>query len=218
MTAAVVFDLDGTLIHSAPDIHLAAARALEEFGLEPLDLKTITSFIGNGLPVLSDRVMNARGIDAGAKADFHKCIAGHYDAVNGQLTRLYPGVTEALAVLAGRGHPLGLCTNKPEGPTRDILKAVGLGQAFSSLICGDTLAVKKPEPDPLIACFAELGGEGVYVGDSDIDAETAVRAGVPFALFTEGYRKMPTSALPHAVAFSDFSELPGIVAEMGTLS
>jgi len=91
MTAAVVFDLDGTLIHSAPDIHLAAARALEEFGLEPLDLKTITSFIGNGLPVLSDRVMNARGIDAGRRPEFHKCIAGHYDAVNGKLTRLYPG-------------------------------------------------------------------------------------------------------------------------------
>ena len=112
-----------------------------------------------------------------------------------------------------------LCQNrKPEGPTRDILKAVGLDGVFLSLVCGDTLAVKKPEPDPLIACFAELGGEGVYVGDSEIDAETAVRAGVPFALFTEGYRKTPTSALPHAVAFSDFSRLPGIVAEMGTLS
>ena len=218
MTAAVVFDLDGTLIHSAPDIHLASAKALEDFGLAPLDLKTITSFIGNGLPVLSDRVMNARGIDVGRRADFHKCIARHYDAVNGQLTRLYPRVAEALAVLAGRGHPLGLCTNKPEGPTRDILEAVGLGQVFSSLVCGDTLAVKKPEPDPLIACFAELGGEGVYVGDSEIDAETAVRAGIPVALFTDGYRKTPTSGLPHAVAFSDFSKLPGIVTEMGTLS
>ena len=218
MTAAVVFDLDGTLIHSAPDIHLASAKALEDFGLAPLDLKTITSFIGNGLPVLSDRVMKARGIEAGQRPEFHKCIAGHYDAVNGQLTRLYPGVAEALASLASRGHPLGLCTNKPEGPTRDILKAVGLGQVFSSLVCGDTLTVKKPEPDPLIACFAELGGEGVYVGDSEIDAETAVRAGIPFALFTEGYRKTPTSALPHAVAFSDFSKLPGIVADIGTLS
>lgn len=218
MTAAVVFDLDGTLIHSAPDIHLAAAKALGDFGLEPLDLKTITSFIGNGLPVLSDRVMNARGIGKGQRAEFHACIAGHYDAVNGQLTRLYPGVAEALSSLAARGHPLGLCTNKPEGPTRDILRAVGLGSVFSSLVCGDTLAVKKPDPDPLVACFAELGGEGVYVGDSEIDAETALRAGVPFALFTEGYRKAPTSALPHAIAFSDFSRLPNIVAEMGTLS
>jgi phosphoglycolate phosphatase len=217
MTAAVVFDLDGTLIHSAPDIHLAAAKALEDFKLEPLDLKTITSFIGNGLPVLSDRVMKARGIGEGQRAEFHACIAGHYDAVNGQMTRLYPGVADALKTLAGRGHPLGLCTNKPEGPTRDILKAVGLGETFASLICGDSLSVKKPDPDPLVACFAELGGEGVYVGDSEIDAETAVRAGVPFALFTEGYRKSPAASLPHAVAFSDFSRLPGIVAEMGSI-
>ena len=100
-------------------------------------------------------------VDAEQAAQIHKCIAGHYDAVNGKLTRLYPGVADALAVLAECGHPLGLCTNKPEGPTRDILKAVGLDGVFLSLVCGDTLAVKKPEPDPLIACFAELGGEEI---------------------------------------------------------
>ena len=77
---------------------------------------------------------------------------------------------------------------------------------------GDSLPVNKPDPAPLAACFKGLGQSGgLYVGDSEVDAETAHAAGIPFALFTEGYRKTPVAALPHAYSFSDFSKLPDIV-------
>ncbi|CUH82437.1 phosphoglycolate phosphatase [Tropicibacter naphthalenivorans] len=212
--ARIVFDLDGTLIDSAPDIHLAVTRFLEEEGVATLDLPTITSFIGNGLPHLVRLVINATPLRIEHHARHTKRVMEHYDAVNGQLTRLYPGVRETLNVLQGQGHQLGLCTNKPSAPTRAILDEMGLIH-FQAVVGGDSLPTRKPDPDPLNAAFAELGeGPEIYVGDSEVDAETARRAHVPFLLFTQGYRKSPVAELPHSATFDSFAELPDLVAQM----
>lgn len=209
---AVLFDLDGTLVDSAPDIHAGVAALLQEEGIAPLSFEAVRGFIGNGVPVLMTRVMAAVGMPADAVRHRDLCarFIDRYEHDPGGLTRPYPGVAEALAAL---DLPLGLCTNKPEGPTRALLALMGWTGHFPVIVGGDTLPVRKPDPAPLHEAVARIGGGPVlFVGDSEVDAETAARAGVTFLLFTQGYRKTPVAALPHAAAFDDWAELPALVA------
>jgi phosphoglycolate phosphatase len=209
---AVIFDLDGTLIDSAPDIHAAANRMLVDEGCAVLDLATITSFIGNGLPKLVERVMQARGIDLARHGELSARVLDYYNAASSDLTVLYPGVEAMLKQLHAAGYRLGLCTNKPEAPARAILADFRLDHLFDAVIGGDSLNVKKPDAAPLLATGVALGADGIiYVGDSEVDAETARAAGLPFALFTEGYRKTPLASIPHDFAFSRFAALPDYV-------
>lgn len=213
---ALIFDLDGTLIHSAPDIHAAANAVAAPRGIAPYTLPEITGFIGSGVAVLIARMLRARGLpDAGAlHTEMAAEFAGLYEGAVG-LTRPYPGVMAALAVLGAAGHPMALCTNKPVAPARAVLHHLGMAGHFPVLVGGDSLPVKKPDPAPLHTAVAALGGpRAIYVGDSEVDAETADRAGLPFLLFTEGYRSTPVADLPHAAAFSDWAHFPDLVARL----
>lgn len=216
MTRAIVFDLDGTLIDSAPDIHLAANAVLAEEGLGEISFAQARSFIGNGAAVLISRVMEAVGLDPdpAQHARLLDAFLHRYEQ-EPELTTLYPGVRAAVERFADAGFALGLCTNKPMAPTKVVMDHFGLTPFFRVLIGGDSLPVRKPDPAPLRQCFESLGAEArLYVGDSEVDAETADRADVPIALFTEGYRKTPVDELPHARAFSDFALLPDIAEEL----
>lgn len=208
----VIFDLDGTLIDSAPDIHACVNAVLRENGVPLLSLPRVRSFIGGGVEILWSRVIAASGIDPVHRRDLVAAfMARYHDAT--ALTRLYPGVVEALAELVAAGHPLGICTNKPLGPTRAVLDHFGLTHLFPTVIGGDSLPVKKPDPAPLRAAFAGFGAQtGIFVGDSEFDADTAAAMGVPFLLYTEGYRHSPVDDLVSHAHFSDFAALPGLVA------
>jgi len=203
---AAIFDLDGTLIDSAPDIHAAANVVLTAQGLAPITLAQARGFIGAGAPVFVERMAAARleAPDAARTAAMLAHFLELYEGAVG-LTRTYPGAVEALERLAAEGWRLGLCTNKPEGPTRSVLAHFGLERFFPVVVGGDTLAVRKPDPEPLRHVVAALGAEApVYVGDSETDAATAQAAGIPFALYTEGYRHTPLEALPHDFAFAEW--------------
>ena len=210
---AIIFDLDGTLVDSAPDLQAAANRMLASEGAAPLDLPTVISFIGNGLPKLVERSMRARDLPMARHAELTERTLAFYNAESTARTLPYPGLTDALGTLQAQGLTLGVCTNKPAEPARDILAQLDLAPYFEVVIGGDTLPVKKPDPAPLHAAFEALGRRGLYVGDSEVDAETAQRAGVPFLLFTEGYRKQPIETLPHAARFDHFDALPGLVTQ-----
>ncbi|MBN9672977.1 phosphoglycolate phosphatase [Roseibium aggregatum] len=211
MKPILIFDLDGTLIDSAPDLHAAASRLLEREGHPPLSLTTIRSFIGNGIPVLVERIVATAGLDP---LDHPRLVAAFledYLAHSTDLTGPYPGVVEVLAELKQSGFVLGVCTNKPHRPAEKILEDLGLAAFFDGLIGGDTLKTRKPEPDGLLLLKDSLGGGPiVYVGDSEVDAETSRRAGIPFALFEAGYRKTAVSEIPHDASFSTFRELPAV--------
>ncbi len=211
MIRAVVFDLDGTLIDSAPDIWNAANRVLHEVQLPPVTFEQSRGFIGRGARVFVERMeMAVTGENlADRTADLHRRFLHHYERAH-EHTRIYPHVPEALAHLVSQGLRLGLCTNKPMGPTQAVLRHLGWADLFGSVIGGDSLPVAKPDPAPLHEVVARLGidlSETVYIGDSETDAETAEAADVRFGLYTEGYRKAPPEALFHHFQFGDYRQL-----------
>ncbi|MEM9010186.1 MAG: phosphoglycolate phosphatase [Pseudomonadota bacterium] len=205
--AAVVFDLDGTLIDSAPDLHRAANAMLGQLGRPMLDLAEVRSFIGNGIPTLVARCLAATGgpvADADATAIFN----AEYAASPTALTLPYPGVLSALQALRHGGHPLGICTNKPGEMARRVLADLGLAPFFDAVVGGGDAPALKPDPSALRAALAPLGAaRALFVGDSEVDAATAAAAGLPFALFTAGYRKEPVAAFDADLVFDDFSVL-----------
>lgn len=207
----IAFDLDGTLVHSVPDLHLAANAFLARHGKAPLELSTVQGFVGDGVPRLVERIAEVSGLPAGPidLARFVEEFSSIYQADPVGLTTVYPGVREALDALSERGHRLSICTNKPEEPTRAILEHFGLGALFPVVIGGDTLTVRKPDPAPLRAALGDR--PGLFVGDSEVDAATASAGAIPFLLFTQGYRKSPVADLDHYAAFTRFADLARLV-------
>jgi phosphoglycolate phosphatase len=209
----LVFDLDGTLVDSVADIAAAVNALLQGEGVVPLSDAAVRGYVGNGVPVLVGRVMQATGL--GADPARHAALTARFLAIyQARATghsQPYPGVEKALAALAAH-HPLAICTNKPLAPARAVLAALGLERFFPVVIAGDSLPVTKPDPALLHAAIAAHGGgAALFVGDSEVDAETARAAEVPFLLFTEGYRKSPVTAIAHAGRFSAFDDLPDLI-------
>lgn len=209
----LVFDLDGTLIDSAPQIHAAANFVFQNMGLPPFSHETVRGFIGNGVGVLVSRLMAHQGLEdrnllhAQLVAKFVNIYEEAFD-----LTKLYPGVSTALTDLQSEGHRLAICTNKPEGPTRAVLRHFALDHLFPVIIGGDTLPQRKPDPAPLRAALGQMGpGQPLFIGDSEVDAATAQAAGVPLALFTGGYRTAAVEALGAKLVFDDHAALPRLL-------
>lgn len=210
----VIFDLDGTLIDSAPDIHRVANIVLAERDLPELSFTTVRDFIGNGVGVLVARILLS--LNRPSDGMEHRAMVGRFielyeDAVT--LTTLYPGVTDMLDELARQGCPMAICTNKPEAPARSVLGHFGLSAHFTVVVGGDSLAERKPHPAPLLAALSALGVErAVFVGDSEVDAETAVAAGLPLALYSGGYRKTPVTELGARLIFDHHAALPALLS------
>lgn len=212
--ANIVFDLDGTLIDSAPDLHGCANRILRAEGHAPITLDEARSFIGNGAGEFLRLMRLARGIP---DRDHDRLMATFMEdyAKAVYLTRLMPGAVRALGDLKAQGHRLGLCTNKPKVPCLAVLDHLGLTKFFDVIIAGDSLPVRKPDPQPLFAACAALGaGEDIYVGDSGVDAETARQALIPFVLYTGGYSH--GEKLNATARFHDFADLPATIDAMFT--
>lgn len=212
----IVFDLDGTLIDSAPDLQAVASSVLARRDKDGLTLEETRNFIGEGSAVFVSKMMAARGIaeTPGSHAALYQEFLALYELAVDKAV-FYPGVLDTLAVLQGAGHRLGLCTNKPERPARAVLRYMGMDGMFDAVIAGGMTDSRKPEPEMLWQTIRALGGGlTLYVGDSEIDAETARRAQVPFALYSEGYHKTPLGEIRCDWRFDDFSALHGIVTEL----
>lgn len=212
----LVFDLDGTLIDSAPQIHAAANIVFANKGFSPLSQDTVRGFIGNGVGVLISRSMAHLGIDPDAA--LHAELVARFVRIYEEafdLTTLYPGVSTALTELSAAGRRLAICTNKPLGPTRAVLHHFGLSELFPVVIGGDSLPQRKPDPAPLRAALQALGpGKALFIGDSEVDAETARAAGVPLVLFSGGYRKTAAETLGATIIFDDHAALPGLIDQL----
>lgn len=190
---AVVIDLDGTLLDTAPDIAEAAQRMLRDLGMSPIGLEKIKSFIGNGISNLVRRALTGEMSGKPDDALFARALPvfeKHYDEVLYRETRPYPGIMEGLKALRDAGFPLACITNKAERFTLPLLEAMGMRGYFELILSGDSLPRKKPDPLPLryAAIYYEVEPEDLLlVGDSLNDSLAARAAGCPVVLLPYGY-------------------------------
>lgn len=216
MTKGIIFDLDGTLVDSAPDLHAISNAVLAAHGHSPLTLQTITSFIGNGIPKLVERCFEAarNPLEGEALDNAVMMFLEKYTEAPAKYSTFFPDVLETLDKLKEQGFVLGICTNKTEKIAALIVKEMGIDSYFTCVAGGDRIKEKKPAPEPLFNCAREMGCEPddiIFVGDSETDAATAQNAKVSFILFTEGYRKVLATDLYHQALYHKFSHLPGLV-------
>ena len=214
MHKTLIWDLDGTLIDSVPDLMAALNRLADARGLAPFDRAAVAGMVGDGARVLVERAFAARGTaaDGAAQASFIADYTAHA-AVD---TRPFPGVAEALGALAGAGWTMAVCTNKPEAATIAALDALGLSRWFAAVGGGDSFATRKPDPAHLLATLHAAGGTAdaaVMVGDHHNDVRAAAGAGVPciFAGWGYGPRSMGEGA---AAVAEDVADAPAIAERL----
>lgn len=192
--AALVFDLDGTLIDSRRDIAAAINRTRAGYGLVPLTLEQVVGMVGEGARVLVERAL--RELPAERIDEALATYLAHYRDVSLDTTRPYEGIAEMLERL-GEVYPLALLSNKSESLSRHILEHLGLAGRFRAILGGDSFPTRKPDPEGLRKAAELLGVEApdlMLIGDSRIDAETARNAGSLFGLVEWGFPRTPGSA------------------------
>ena len=210
---AVIFDLDGTLIDSAGDLLRAANRMLGETGRAPLAALEFQSMIGDGVDALVARVLAARhcaSVDPNSAA---RRFLEHYAAEPTTLTHAYPGTQQLLETLQARGKKLAVCTNKPTRFVHQILERLSLDRYFTCVLGGDSLPFRKPDPRVVLEALKALetpASSALFVGDSEVDADTCTAAGVPFVLMTHGYHRGPVAEIACVSALHRFEELGGV--------
>ena len=221
----VVFDLDGTLIDSVPDVRNALNAMLAGRGRRPLAADEVSLMVGEGARVMIERALAATGgvesypATGGEVADTDAVLAEYLAAYSAHPvidTVIYPGAVAALARLAEAGHLLGICTNKPEAITRLVLDGLGLTRFFAAIVGGDTLAFRKPDPRHVMVTLERMGAHGpaIYVGDSETDVAAARGAGLPVVAVSFGYSKGGIEALGADRVIDHFDQLDAALTEL----
>jgi phosphoglycolate phosphatase len=213
---AVLFDLDGTLADSLPDIAASLNALMRERGWPPFGTEDVRLMVGGGVPKLIERALRALGEPA--ETDNIAALAKRFLAIYApraaRLTKLFPGAQTLLRGLQDQGVALGVVTNKPEAVSRSMLEALGVAGMVGAVVGGDTLPVKKPDARPMLAALDTLGcapEAAVMIGDSAVDAEAARAAGMALILVTFGYTRKPVDELGADAVVDSFAEVPKVL-------
>lgn len=212
----VLFDLDGTLIDSAPQLALAVNRTLTELGLAEADEAVVRTWVGNGADKLIQRALDYRAapeLFASARPLFDR----HYQACLLEGLAMYDGVEQSLRRLQALGYRQGIVTNKPSHFVQPILDALGIADCFALWLGGNCVPVKKPSPEPLLLACHELGvspSRTLMVGDSENDVLAAQAAGMKVVGLTYGYNygRPIVDSRPDWVC-EQFAQLDALLAE-----
>jgi phosphoglycolate phosphatase len=212
----VIFDLDGTLVDTAPDLIDTLNAILLREKLAPVAFDAARNMIGGGARLLIERGLRAQGRAAGV-SDIERLYAdfvGHYAERIAERSRPFPGLERALDELAARNCRLAVCTNKLEWLSRRLLKALGLSDRFAAICGQDTFGIQKPDPGMLLQTIARAGGHpsnAVMVGDSENDIKAARAAAVPVVAVSFGYTETPVQLLDPDRVIDSFDKLPDAV-------
>lgn len=215
----VIFDLDGTLADTSGDLLAAANHCFREMGHGDVLMPEQDA----GIALRGGRMMLTHGLRRVGAYKYETVLAYYpvlleaYEKAIDTHTRFYPGALEAVDALKAAGYGVGICTNKPEGLADLLLTRMGVRDQFASLVGADTLAVRKPDPEPLREAARRAGGDPdlcVLIGDSDTDRNTARAAGVPSVLVTFGPSGDDMAALQPEALLHHFDDLPRLVTEL----
>jgi len=224
--ATLVFDLDGTLVETAPDLASAVNALLAELGRPAVTLPQVKHMIGDGMATLTERALEATGgAPRGGSDELAERVSqlhGIYTAACCEETYLYDGVEDTLAALHGAGYAMAVCTNKPFAPAEIILERMGVARFFGgALVGGDTLGpVRKPDAEHLLHTVALAGGDRaatdrvVMIGDGHNDILVAKAAGVASIGLTYGYTRTPLAELGADVLLDTFGEIPAAAEQL----
>lgn len=205
-----VFDLDGTLMHTEPDIRLAANRALLECGFKPLSAEQpITNLYGTAADILAS-IMGVTQLPETQAAEIEAAYFKHYAQQAHAHSFLYPDVSRLLHALIARGCRLGVCTNKIESAAKQALERHHILHLFDTVIGGDTTTQAKPHAKPLLHAVRSMGAtteETILIGDTHVDALCAANCNMPFIFHRNGYGNDMVNHYPIAGEFSTYSEI-----------
>ncbi|WGF88867.1 phosphoglycolate phosphatase [Marinivivus vitaminiproducens] len=209
---AVVFDLDGTLVDTAPDLHVVLNRLLHDYARPPIALDEVRSMVGDGARALLERGFAATGgwprqLDPDYAT---QSFIDLYSEAPCARSVTYPGTESVLNRLAAGGTAMAVCTNKPQRPSVLILDGLGLSRFFPVVVGGDVLPVRKPDPGHLGAVLDRLGAhpsEAVMIGDSINDVRSARALGMACIVLRHGYTTVPHDELGADRLIDGFDEL-----------
>ncbi len=211
-----IFDLDGTLVETLPDIHAVLAELLIEEGIAVPGPEAVRRMIGDGARMLVVRALAAaeRMAEEAEIDRLHRRFVALYERHPCRYSTVFPGVRTCLELLRAEGVRLGVCTNKPQKASEELLEALDLAPYFSSIVGGDRLPQRKPDPRHLAAVLKELGADArhaVMVGDSRNDLLAARGAGLPCILVRHGYGPEPVERLGADRVIEDLAALPPLL-------
>jgi phosphoglycolate phosphatase len=214
--AAIVWDLDGTLVESAPDLATALNALLNEQGQHGHTVANVRVMIGGGVAKLIERGFRSSGAPLDPE-DVERLVPRFmkiYEACATDSTHLVPSAREVLEHYYHAGVKQGLCTNKPIAVTRQILDALDFKGYFDSIIGGDSTRAKKPHPLPLLTCLREMGirpEDAIMIGDSGADVGAARSANVPVILVPDGYTGVPAVSLGADYVVGRLADIPSSI-------
>ncbi|TPI44295.1 phosphoglycolate phosphatase [Mesorhizobium sp. B3-1-6] len=216
---AILFDLDGTLIDSAPDIAAAVNELLAGRDLPPLSVDRVRAMIGGGVMKLVERAFAASGspLTGSVLEEANRDMAPIYRRHLTGLTKLMPGVREVLTHFHLNGTAMGVATNKPQLATREILLHFHLTEYLGAIVGGDAVTNLKPAPDALLLALDQLGVEpyeALMVGDSISDVGAARAAGMPVVLLRGGYTHVPVEELGADLVCDSLLDLPSAMRRL----
>jgi phosphoglycolate phosphatase len=218
-TAAIIFDLDGTLVDTAPDLLAALNAVLTAEGYAPVIPSDLRQIVGHGARAMFEHALRRTGASVTPQRMglLTERFLTHYRANIARESKVFPGVPATLDLLTREGAGLGLCTNKAQDLTELLLEALDLTRHFPAVIGGGRLPYAKPDPRPVLEAIALLNGHAsraVLVGDSPVDVAAARAAGIPVIAMSYGYTPVPAAELGADAVTDDFAALPGLIARL----
>jgi phosphoglycolate phosphatase len=214
---ALIFDLDGTLVDTAPDLLSATNAVLRSEGRRPVDPATLRHMVGFGARALIEQAMAATGapVDPSRLPALIDIFLTHYRAHIADESVAFPGVVETLQKLTDAGRRLGVLTNKPQAMADLLLQALRLARFFPVIYGAGRMNYVKPDARIFHDVVRELGGEpGVMIGDSITDVATARAAKAPIILVSYGYTPEPAHSLGADVVTDDFAQIPELLRKL----